>query len=326
MKSSHNAYVVTKFDRNSTYFSGQKLIWKNVITISIFHILAIYSFITFPYLSCWKTAVWAWAVAVSASFGVGAGAHRLWTHRSYKAKTPLKIILLLCYNLAGMNSIFNWVRDHRVHHKYSETDADPHNSKRGFFFSHVGWLMLRKHPEVLKKGRQIDMTDILNDSVVQFGEKYFVLLKILLCFILPTIIPVFLWNENWYYALLSQLLMRYSYVLNATWCVNSVAHMLGCRPYNKMIAPTENMLISLATGGEGWHNYHHVFPWDYKAAELGHFTDLSTYFIHSFAKIGWAYDLKQTSPDLLKSIVARRSNSTKFEVPPPEEKTQTIQR
>ena len=69
------------------------------------------------------------------------------------------------------NTIYQWVRDHRVHHKYSETDADPHNSKRGFFFSHVGWLMVKKHPDVITKGRKIDMSDILADPVVVFSEK-----------------------------------------------------------------------------------------------------------------------------------------------------------
>lgn len=58
-----------------------------------------------------------------------------------------------------------------MHHKFSETDADPHNAKRGFFFAHVGWLMLRKHPKVIEKGNQVDMSDILNDPVVQFHQK-----------------------------------------------------------------------------------------------------------------------------------------------------------
>lgn len=67
--------------------------------------------------------------------------------------------------------MYQWVRDHRVHHKYSETDADPHNSHRGFFFSHVGWLMLKKHPEVIKRGQQIDMSDIETDPVASFCER-----------------------------------------------------------------------------------------------------------------------------------------------------------
>lgn len=104
-------------------------------------------------------------------FGVTAGVHRLWSHRSYKAKTPLRIILMLCFSLSGQNTIYDWVRDHRVHHKFSETEADPHNSNRGFFFAHIGWLMMNKHPEVVRKGRMLDMNDIVNDPVVQFHQK-----------------------------------------------------------------------------------------------------------------------------------------------------------
>ncbi|KAL1446626.1 hypothetical protein WDU94_001897 [Cyamophila willieti] len=69
------------------------------------------------------------------------------------------------------NSVYQWVRDHRVHHKFSETDADPHNSQRGFFFAHVGWLMRRKHPLVIEKGRMVDMSDVMADPLVRFHEK-----------------------------------------------------------------------------------------------------------------------------------------------------------
>lgn len=82
-----------------------------------------------------------------------------------------KIIVFYFNFLVFQNTLYDWIRDHRIHHKYSETDADPHNSNRGFFFSHVGWLMLYKHPEVIKKGNQIDLSDILADPVVQFHQK-----------------------------------------------------------------------------------------------------------------------------------------------------------
>lgn len=58
--------------------------------------------------------------------------------------------------------------------------------------------------------------------------------------------------------------------------------------------------------GEGWHNYHHVFPWDYKAAELGNYKlNMTTAFIDFFAKIGWAYDLKTVSADTVRKRVER---------------------
>jgi stearoyl-CoA desaturase (Delta-9 desaturase) len=75
------------------------------------------------------------------SFGISSGAHRLWAHRSYKATMALKVMLLFFQTIALQNSVIEWVRDHRVHHKFSDTNADPHNSNRGFFFSHMGWLL-----------------------------------------------------------------------------------------------------------------------------------------------------------------------------------------
>jgi stearoyl-CoA desaturase (delta-9 desaturase) len=69
------------------------------------------------------------------------------------------------------NSIYEWCRDHRVHHKHSETNADPHNAKRGFFFSHMGWLLMKKHPEVIEKGSRIPLNDLLQDPVVYYQKK-----------------------------------------------------------------------------------------------------------------------------------------------------------
>ena len=70
------------------------------------------------------------------------------------------------------NDILDWSRDHRVHHKYSETDADPHNAMRGFFFAHVGWLLVKKHPDVMEKGRGLDYSDLYADRVVMFQRRH----------------------------------------------------------------------------------------------------------------------------------------------------------
>jgi stearoyl-CoA desaturase (delta-9 desaturase) len=106
-----------------------------------------------------------------AGIGVTAGAHRLWAHRTYKAKLPLRILLAIGQTIALQNDIHEWVRDHRVHHKFTDTDADPHNSTRGFFFSHMGWLMVKKHKDVFIKGKTVDMSDVESDPVVRFQQK-----------------------------------------------------------------------------------------------------------------------------------------------------------
>lgn len=69
------------------------------------------------------------------------------------------------------NAIMCFLFYYRVHHKFTETDADPHNAKRGFFFSHMGWLMVRKQPDVKEKGKMVDMSDLETDPIVMFQKK-----------------------------------------------------------------------------------------------------------------------------------------------------------
>ncbi|XP_011878893.1 PREDICTED: acyl-CoA Delta(11) desaturase-like [Vollenhovia emeryi] len=286
-----------------------ELKWLNITFLCLLHLYFIYACFTFNFFANWKTTAWTFAVSWTGALGITAGAHRLWTHRSYKAKWPLQLILVIFYAAGGMNNLYDWVRDHRVHHKYTDTDADPHNSSRGFFFSHVGWLMMKKHPEVIRRGRQVDMSDILAEPIVVFSIKYFVILRLIFAYLLPVMVPVYGWNETWSKAVASQVI-RYVCVLHSVWSVNSVAHTWGSKPYDANIKPTENMWVNALSGGEGWHNYHHVFPWDYKAAEAPYANHMNTKFIEFFTKIGWAYDLKQPSEEYVKTITMKRGDGT----------------
>ncbi|CAH2232945.1 jg16756 [Pararge aegeria aegeria] len=138
-----------------------EIIYFNLLTFGYAHIATLYG----VYLACtaamWKTLIFQNIILMLAFMGITAGAHRLWSHRAYKAKMPLQIILMVCNSLAFQNTVIHWVRDHRMHHRYSDTDADPHNPTRGFFFSHIGWVLVKKHPEVKRRGTFIDMTGML---------------------------------------------------------------------------------------------------------------------------------------------------------------------
>ncbi|XP_052756197.1 acyl-CoA Delta-9 desaturase-like [Galleria mellonella] len=289
--------------------------WIDCVLIILFHIVTmVWSIYTLIYNNniMWQTIMFAFLMGQVAGFGVTAGVHRYWCHRSYKAKLPLQIILLFCYSLAGQNSIYDWVRDHRVHHKFSETSADPHDARRGFFFCHVGWLMMKKHPDVIAEGSKTDMSDISNDPLVKFHTKYFTLFKILICLVLPVLLPVYGWNEKWEFAVFSQSFIRYMLTLNFTWSVNSFAHIWGNKPYDRNIMPAENRGVSIVAMGEGWHNYHHTFPWDYKAAELAYSINITTIILNFFAYIGWAYDLKVASPALIDAVAINRGDGSRY--------------
>lgn len=79
--------------------------------------------------------------------------------------------IYLRFNFHLQDSIFEWARDHRTHHKYADTDADPHNAERGLFYSHMGWLCVKKLPEVIEGGKRIDLSDLYKDPVVMFQKK-----------------------------------------------------------------------------------------------------------------------------------------------------------
>ncbi|KAL2715606.1 acyl-CoA Delta-9 desaturase [Vespula squamosa] len=253
------------------------------------------------------TSLWAFIIIYTSGFGITAGAHRLWSHRAYKAKWPLRLLLVFLFTITGQKHVYAWALDHRVHHKYSETDADPHNAKRGFFFAHVGWLFTTPHPDVVAKRKVVDMSDLEADPIVMWQKRFYIPLFALLTIGLPVAVPYYLWSETFWTSFWVSFNFRFCVTLNIAFFVNSVAHMWGQKPYDKNISPVENIAVSIAALGEGWHNYHHVFPWDYKTGELGDYSfNITTGFIDAFARIGWAYDRKYVSPEMVR----RRANKS----------------
>lgn len=96
-----------------------------------------------------------------------------------------------------------------------------------------------------------------------------------------------------------------------TWLVNSAAHIWGGHQYDKTLNPAENKKVAFWAFGEGWHNYHHVFPWDYKTAEIGRYRyNFSAALIDFFAWVGWAYDLKTVPKEIVKQRVLRTGDGT----------------
>ena len=285
-----------------------RVVWGNAYFMVVLHAFALCGAVAGALQARWYSWLFYVFLFMCSALGVTAGAHRLWTHRSYKAALPLRIVLM-CFNCIAMqNSILIWSRDHRLHHKYSETDADPHNSQRGFFFAHMGWLMMLKHPEVLIKGQNIDISDLQQDPVVMFQYRHYNKLSFLLCVLLPTLIPYFFWDEGLMTAFLFTFAFRYVMVLHCTWLVNSAAHLWGHRPYDKSSNPAENTLVCFAAVGEGFHNYHHAFPHDYSTGEWGPKLNITTCVLDICAAFGLVYDRRQASEEAILRIRKRKGS------------------
>lgn len=256
------------WDTTVYHYKEGNMNWPMIIYLALTHIAAVVGLLRIP--DCkWQTWLEAFILWPITGLGITAGVHRLWAHRSYKANLPYRVLMMLMNSIANQGSIYHWSRDHRVHHKFSETDADPHNATRGFFFAHMGWLIVKKHPKVIEGGKSLDFTDLAADPVVVFQKKYDPWFAQFMCFVLPALVAMWGWGELFWNGFWVAGALRYCLVLHFTWLVNSAAHIYGDRPYDPTIWPAENFLVSVAAIGEGWHNWHHKYPFDYAASEYG---------------------------------------------------------
>nr|XP_049703837.1 acyl-CoA Delta(11) desaturase [Helicoverpa armigera] len=282
---------------------------QNIVFFLYCYIAGIYGVYMCFTTAKWWSVVYMFVVFVTGTIGIIAGAHRLWAHKAFKVKKPLEIFLMLCHCLAYQRTLVTWVRDHRLHHKYSDTDADPHNSSRGFFFSHIGWLLVKNHPEVEKRKGLVDMSDVYANPVLMYQKRNAKWLLPLISFGVPVGVHYILgesfsvcWHLN---------ILRYMLDSNLTFLTNSLAHSWGYRPYDKTMVACQNFPLLLATMGDGFHNFHHAFPWDYRGAELGNgCINHVTKFIDFCASKGWAYDLKVASESVIRNRMKRTGDGT----------------
>jgi len=265
-----------------------------VVYLSLVHVVGLAGLFYFKY-AMWQTLAWFAVAYCYGGLGITGGAHRLWAHRSYNAHWVVRVILMIANSTASQGTIFHWARDHRCHHRHSETEKDPHNAQRGFFYAHMGWLLLKKDQQVVAAGKDIDVSDLLADPVVVFQKKLDPWWNLFWCYAVPAIVPAYFWGEDPTLAFLVCSAFRYVCLLHATWTVNSIAHTFGYRPYDTNINPRENFWVSLWALGEGWHNWHHKYPYDYATSEFGGLKNLNPtkMFIDTCAALGLVYGRKR---------------------------------
>ncbi|VDP34318.1 unnamed protein product [Heligmosomoides polygyrus] len=306
---------VTKLqEEGKKYNYKRQLVYRNVALFALLHVgslIGLYQ-VVFEVLSC-QLNVSVVFLHIFGGLGITAGAHRLWAHRSYKALLPVRVLLMIMNCSALQNDIIEWARDHRCHHKWTDTHADPHNTTRGFFFAHMGWLLVRKHPQVQ---RFFSDQGTRNKNPVQaffrspfpsetsmyhgLPSRFYLPLVLIFCFLLPTAIPVMFWSESAFVAFYTAGLLRYTLLLHATWLINSAAHKFGFKPYDKAISPVESVWTTVSAIGEGGHNFHHTFPQDYRTSEYSLKLNWTRIFIDTCAALGLVYDRKSFSEDIIK--------------------------
>ncbi|KAB2580494.1 Cytochrome b5 [Lasiodiplodia theobromae] len=236
-----------------------------------------------------KTLLWSILYYYWTGLGITAGYHRLWSHTSFKATLPLQIFLALVGAGAVEGSIRWWSRNHRAHHRYTDTDKDPYSVHKGLLYSHIGWMVMKQNP---KRIGRTDISDLNDDPVVVFQHRHYVKLVLFMSLIFPTLVAGLGWGD-WKGGFIYGGILRIFFVQQATFCVNSLAHWLGDQPFDDRNSPRDHVLTALVTLGEGYHNFHHEFPSDYRNAIEWFQYDPTKWCIWTWKQLGLAYDLKQ---------------------------------
>ncbi|KAF8508696.1 hypothetical protein JB92DRAFT_2732099 [Gautieria morchelliformis] len=245
----------------NTYRPDTQVWWGNAVFFIAVHLSALVATLL---VSPWRTTPTATLVMVAvwyqiAVVGITMGYHRLWTHRAFTARKPLRIALALMGAMGFQGSIRWWVVRHRLHHRYTDDPInDPYAASRGLVFSHVGWIFMKPN---YPRWNLVDKSDLDRDVVVRLQHKHYVPIAVFVSFVLPTAVSC-LWGDPLGGLVWGGLFARVI-IWHCVFIVNSLAHWQGPQHFTDEMSARGDWLIAALTAGEGNHNFH-AFPSDYR--------------------------------------------------------------
>jgi stearoyl-CoA desaturase (delta-9 desaturase) len=248
-------------------------------------------------------------------FSITLGYHRLFSHLSFKAHWSVKLATLLFGAGAFENSALMWCCEHRTHHKHVDQDDDPYDISKGLFHAHIGWLLFKLRPDITYD----NVSDLKKDALVMWQHRYVHWIGVTVAFILPAVLG-YAW-DGWVGALGGFLIAgvaRVVFLQHCTFCINSLCHYIGRRPYSSRCSARDSWIMAIFTFGEGYHNYHHEFQYDYRNGVKPWQFDPTKWIIWTLSKLGLADELRRVPSEkiLLSQLAeAQRRLETKLENP-----------
>lgn len=275
----------------------ERVNWKASIPFLLVHVIAVVGTLWFGItpaaLVVFVLAVW------GRMFFITGGYHRYFAHRAYRTNRAFQLVLAVGGATAAQKGPLWWAGHHRNHHRDSDTDLDIHSPLRGFWWSHVGWILCDRYDEV-----PVDrIRDFAKFPELRFVDKWNGLF--------PWALAITCTLVAGWPGLFFGFFMGTVVLWHGTFCVNSLAHVMGRRRYATDDTSRNSFAISLMTLGEGWHNNHHYFQ---SAARNGFFwweLDITWYILKALSWVGVVKDLKVPSREVL---AANRVANGNFDV------------
>jgi stearoyl-CoA desaturase (delta-9 desaturase) len=274
--------------------------WLNCSFLLVVHVMSVVGIALYASVLpwSWKTFALSWLWFACCGVSITGGYHRLFAHRSYRAHGGLKLFYLLFGAAGFQSSALNWSTDHRHHHGQTDTPEDPYTVKGGFWWAHIGWLLTHRE----KPRNFSNVGDLAADPLIMFQHRHCEMLGLLVGLLLPMAIAS-IWGDalgGLFFAGFVRLLVQY----HATFSVNSVAHTIGTQPYSDANSSRDSVITAIITLGEGYHNFHHTFPGDYRNGVRAYQFDPTKWLVYalSWARITW--DLRRVPREtILKAML-----------------------
>jgi stearoyl-CoA desaturase (delta-9 desaturase) len=280
----------------TTARTAPPLVWTNIMVFSLTMLGAIVLVPWYGIVSGYGAAAWVSFVAFLClnELSVTAGYHRLWAHRAYDAHWSVRLAYVVFGTMAVQSSVLVWASNHRTHHSFvDDNDRDPYSARRGFWFSHIGW-MLRDYPS--GHTTFANARDLQRDPMLVFQHRFYVPLALATNFGLP-LLAGWLAGDLWGVFLLGGVL-RLVVSHHFTFFINSLAHIWGDQPYTDRNTARDNGVLAVLTFGEGYHNFHHLYGSDYRNGVRWWQWDPTKWLIGGLAALGLARNLKRV-PDVM---------------------------
>jgi stearoyl-CoA desaturase (delta-9 desaturase) len=246
-------------------------------------------------------------LAAITGFSITIGYHRLFSHIAFQASWPVRLFTILFGSAAFENSVIMWASEHRRHHKFVDSEHDdPYSISKGFWYAHIGWLLFKLKPDPPFD----NVPDLKKDPLIQLQHRYIHLLAVLMGLGLPAVLGA-VW-DGWRGALGGFLIggvARVVAVQHTTFLINSACHVMGRQPYSKKCSARDSALLAIFTFGEGYHNYHHEFQYDYRNGVRPWNIDPTKWIIWTLSKIGLVRNLRRAPEEKIREAQMEASAS-----------------
>lgn len=263
----------------------KKINWDTLAIVVVFHIFTGISFFYFSWANLLSAAGMYW---IAGSLGVGLGYHRLLTHRGFQAPKWLEYALATLGTLAIQSGPVKWVATHRLHHAFTEQPKDPHSTRDGVFWAHIGWILQGTSQEHSQAVLDKYVPDLLKESYYIWLQRFY--------FVPLVIVAAIFYYFGGFGMMLWAAFGSVTFGWHFTWFVNSINHKWGSRRFDTLDDSTNNAFVAALTWGEGWHNNHHANPVSAKHGLAWYEIDINWMQIWALEKIGLAKNVKVYKP------------------------------